>query len=198
MQKMENKSTKEQIQHQEDFKFLADFMDEQRKTGKLNKKTSGLIETLWNEYKVGELKENHSIIEGDFGCLGSIIMRKIAEIKEPCIFAYKDGSYDYIDISSSSIRKILWTDFSDEQPYNRQSGLYCNGADWDFLGEPIKITEDYREFDRTYEYRHEQNTCFAVWGFGYNDLYGCVRFGLCIENEKVEEFLSKLKVLIGK
>lgn len=35
-------------------------------------------------------------------------------------------------------------------------------------------------------------------GYSYNDIYGTVRLSMSIDTEKVEEFIQKLRVLIGK
>ena len=109
---------------------------------------------------------------------------------------YESGNYDYVSIVANKTTRILWTDFSDIEPYNRQSGLYCDGASFSMLGEPVKEKEYYREFISIKEYN--SNISFGVWGFDYNSFYGSVRFGLSIKKEKVDEFILKLRNVINK
>lgn len=173
---------------------LLKFMEEQAKAGGLDKEISNRVKSLWNEYKEINIKEDCSILCADFGALGSIIIRDIISC-EPEKLKYESGEYDYISIECNT-KRLLWTDYSDVEPYNRQSGLYCGGMSFDMLGPPIFQCEEYREFQNKDKF--QSNICFAVWGFDYNDFYNCVRFGICVKIEKVDSFLIKLRKIIGK
>ena len=173
---------------------LLGFISENTMAGGMQQEVAEKIEALWNEYKENSLKKNCSIITGDFGKLGSVVIRKISTF-EPMNFKYESGSYDYVSIKCDTTR-ILWTDYQDIEPYNRSGDLYCDGASFEMLGKPIKEVEDYREFNATSNYK--SNISFAVWGFDFNDFYGSVRFGMCIKNDKVDEFMNKLRTIINK
>jgi hypothetical protein len=175
--------------------FLADFINENMKSGKLTSETNEQVESLWNQYKLSEVKEGRTIINADFGVLGSLVLRKIINADKEYKLEYKSGSYDYISVKCST-RRILWTDYSKTEPYNRQGGLYCDGASFEGLGSPVKETPEYREFDATDKYT--SNITFGVWGYKYNDFYGSILFGLCIKNELVKEFIEKLRQIIKK
>lgn len=179
-----------------DLLFLANFIEENTKSGGLSKDISNQIEILWNEYKLPVVINDCSIICADFGNLGSLVIRHVKSVEEEKELKYESGSYDYIHIQSDSTRRILWTDYKDTEPYNRNSGLYCDGASFKMLGEPVKTLPEYREFDVTHSYLN--NICFGVWGYHYNDFYNCVTFGLAIETNKVNEFIEKLRKLINK
>lgn len=176
--------------------FLADFIKQQSLAGNLSKEVVIEVEKLWNKYKQSNVNTDCSIISADFGMLGSLIIRTVDKLRDDeTKLNYKSGDYDFISIVSNSTRRILWTDYSSIEPYNRNSGLYCDGASFDFLGEPINYPT-YREFDAVSQY--ESNISFGVWGFSYNDFYGSVTFGICIKNEQVDEFIKLLRDIIGK
>lgn len=175
---------------------LLKFVAENHKAGRLSKKLSDNILALWNEYKLTEITSGCSIIESDFGTLGSVVIRQVDSVDKAQSLKYESGSYDYVSIVAKPTQYILWTDFSETEPYNRQSGLYCSGMSWKILGEPVVVKSDYREFQ--YLANYSSNICFGVWGYNYNSFYGCVRFGLCIKNEDVETFMRKLRAIIGK
>lgn len=184
-----------------DLQELAAFMFENAQVGQMNTGIASQIEALWNEYKLNTLLHDFpiSIIDADFGVLGSLIIRDVKSV-DPCkqdlVLEYKPGNYDFVSITESRDRRILWTDFSDVEPYNRQSGLYCGGMSWEILGAPVRVTDTYREFQ--HDHRGEWNIAFAVWGFDYNDYYGSVRFGIVIPTNKVDEFISRIREIIGK
>lgn len=184
--------------HPNDIINLANFINENHKAGQLSQETIKQIEALWNRYKVPALTKDYpvSIIEADFGVLGSIVIRGVKSYDRDVTFKYDSGNYNFISIKSSYDRRILWTDYSDEQPYNRQGGLYCGGMNWHVL-EFVKDTGTYREFQYINDDIHF-NTSFAVWGFMNNEFYGSVRFGMCIKTEDVNEFVSGIRHLIGK
>lgn len=174
---------------------LLSFINELSSTGKIPIEISNEIEKLWNEYKLNKVSEECTVITADFGYLGSLVLRDIVELQENYSLKYLPGEYDYISVRCLT-RRILWTDFEPIEPYNRQTGLYCDGASFKILGEPKVITDKYREYDTTSS--HYSNISFAVWGYRYNEFYGSVRFGICIKTDLVDEFISKLKKIIGK
>jgi len=175
---------------------LGTFIRENKKSGGLSIEISNQVEKLWNEYKLEKTEENCSIISADFGRLGSLNIKEIASFEEEKVFKYESGSYDYISTKTKSTTNILWTDYQEIEPYNRQSGLYANGSSFESLGKPILEKEDYREFVAKHVYNG--NVAFAVWGYGFNNFYESITFGICLKTDKVDEFISKLRVLIGK
>lgn len=174
---------------------LGNFIHENKMVGGLPIEKAEKVKELWNAYKLDEITKDCSIIVGDFGNLGSLIIREVIETKPFQKLKYEEGSYDFVSIVSKQ-RSILWTDYSDIEPYNRQSGLYCGGASFEYTGEPVKKEYGYREFD--FAYNHLSNISFGVWGFEYNDYYQTVRFGICLKKEHVDEFIDKLRKIIGK
>jgi hypothetical protein len=176
--------------------FLINFISENKKSGGLSKGVADKVKDLWNEYKLSDLQDGCSIISADFGSLGSLVIRDIESFDRPAKLKYKDGDYDYVSVISPCITKILWTDYEKIEPYNRHGGLYCDGAYFEMFGDPVVEKPEYREFYCKKKYN--SNISFAVWGFGYNDFYNCVKFGICIKSEKVEEFVFKLRELLNK
>lgn len=175
---------------------LLNFISENKKVDGLSKDISNKVEALWNKYKLEKLEDGCSIISADFGQLGSLEIKEVESFENPIIFKYESGPYDFISVKSKSIQNILWTDYKDIEPYNRQSGLYANGSSFESLGNPILEKEDYREFYSKHDYK--VNVSFAVFGFRYNDFYNCITFGMCIKTDKVNEFISELRTIIGK
>lgn len=176
--------------------FLVNFMKEQMSIGGISKNVSDEVEALWNEYKLPQLENDCSIISADFGNLGSLVIRRIASFDKAEPFKYEGGSYDYVSVKSDLTTRILWTDYSNTEPYNRQGGLYCDGATFEHLGSPVIENDNYREFIANAEYN--SNISFAVWGYRFNDFYNSISFGICLKTDKVEEFVSKLRQIIGK
>lgn len=175
---------------------LGTFIRENKKSGGLSIEISNQVEKLLNEYKLEKTEENCSVISADFGRLGSLNIKEIASFEEEKVFKYESGSYDYISTKTKSTTDILWTDYQNIEPYNRQSGLYANGSSFKSLGNPVLEKEGYREFISKHVY--EGNVCFAVWGYRFNTFYESITFGICLKTEKVDEFISKLRTLIGK
>lgn len=175
---------------------LANFIRENKKSGGLSIEISNQVEKLWNEYKLEKPEENCSIISADFGRLGSLNIREIAVFEKEVVFKYEGGSYDYISTKTKSTTNILWTDYQNIEPYNRQSGLYANGSSFESLGTPVVEKDDYREFIAKHVYNG--NVSFAVWGYRFNNFYESITFGICLKTEKVYEFISKLRTIIGK
>lgn len=176
--------------------FLANFMKEQTKAGGISKEISDLVEALWNDYKLPSLQKDCSIIDAEFGMLGSLVIKNIEVVEKDLEFKYEPRNYDYVDVVTSKTRNILWTDYENIEPYNRQSGLYCNGASFESLGAAKIEKGHYREFDSTIEC--SRNEMFAVWGYSFNNFYNSIQFGICIETKNVDEFVSKLRTIIGK
>lgn len=173
------------------------FMNEFSKEGGLSKEIADKIEALWNKYKQSRVNKNCALIDAQFGKLGSlqIYQVKSSEFNEDLKYQY--GSYDYVSIEAESKQSILWTDWSTEQPYNRQGGLYCGGASFEYLGKPVIEDTDkgYREFIWN---RRGYNTTFGVWGFMFNDIYGTVHFGMSIDKQNLNDFISELRKIIDK
>jgi hypothetical protein len=180
----------------DDIFSLGNFISEQTKAGGLNETINEIVKALWNEYKEFDIKTDCTIITADFGRLGSLVFRTVDEYEDNKPLIYKEGSYDYISIISKCTKRILWTDYNDTEPYNRQSGLYCDGASFESLGHPVKQTKEYREFNSTINYII--NISFGVWGYSYNTYYNSITFGICIKNNKVDEFVNKLRIILGK
>lgn len=181
----------------DDLLYLRNIISENKKVGGLDVETVQNIQDLWNEYKLAKSCENTSIITADFGCLGSVVIRKIKEYEKEYTFKYEGGGeYDLISVIHENTTRILWTDYKNIEPYNRNSGLYCDGASFEHLGSPVIEKDEYREFYKTSE--HGGNLGFGVCGFNYNNFYKTVSFGMCVENTKVDEFILKLRNIINK
>lgn len=177
--------------------FLANFVKEHKAGGKMTKETADQIEALWNKYKLPTVDGTCAIITADFGNLGSIVIREVKSVERPIEqLEYKSGNYDYISIVADKTARILWTDYKNIEPYNRQSGLYCDGASFGSLGSPVVEKEEYREFHAIDQY--DSNICFAVWGYRFNDFYGSVTFGMSIKKDLVDEFIVELRKIINK
>lgn len=198
MNKQQEQSIRELLGEKEaNMFFLSNFVNENKKSGGLSKDISDKIEQLWNKYKLTTIDTNCAIITADFGFLGSLVIRTVKSVEESANFTlkYQSGSYDYVTILSDNTRKLLWTDFSSEEPYNRQGGLYCDGATFEFLGKPVN-KGNYREFDAIHQY--DSNITFGIWGYDFNDFYGSVRFGICLPKDQVDLFIQELREIIGK
>lgn len=175
--------------------FMQAFFADSIASGGISNETNKAIEQLWKDYQLPELQENSSVITADVGFLGSLTIREI-ESFQPQSLKYESGNYDYVSIVVNKTTTILWTDYSNIEPYNRQGGLYADGSSFAMLGEPIVEKEDYREFIAIHEYK--SNISFAIWGYNFNNYYKSIRFGICLKNEHVDEFVSKLRTLLGK
>lgn len=180
----------------QDLFFLQNFISENTSAGGLTLEISDEIEKLWNEYKLATIENDCAIISADFGRLGSLVIRYIASIDEDKELKYKSGSYDYISVKTEQTKRILWTDYKNIEPYNRQGGLYCDGASFEYFGKPVVEKPEYREFID--EGKYPSNISFAVWGYRFNEFYKSITFGICIKKELVEEFVEKLRKIVGK
>jgi hypothetical protein len=174
---------------------LLDFISENKKVGGLSKDISDKVESLWNKYKLDTLQDGCSIITAEFGKLGSLEIKEVESFEKPITFKYESGS-DFISITSKSSQNILWTDYRNIEPYNRQGGLYSNGCSFKMLGSPVLEKEDYREFNCKHDYK--SNVSFGVWGFRYNTYYETITFGICLKTEDVDKFILELRNIIGK
>lgn len=175
---------------------LLKFVMENKQSGGINIEVSHLVEQLWNEYKLFKPSGDCSIISADFGRLGSLEIKEVSDFHKTIEFKYEPGNYDYISVKTKSTTNILWTDYQNIEPYNRQSGLYGNGSSFNSLGPAVLEKEEYREFVSKHVY--EGHISFAVWGYRFNEFYESILFGICIESSKVDEFISKLRTIIGK
>lgn len=188
--------------------FIENFLNDNFKSGSISEELRNKILNLYDEYKLPFLTKNTNILCAEFGYdnFGSIVIRHVKELdlidenenENQTLFKlkYLPGDYDYISIISDKLTKILWTDYSEIEPFNRQGCFYCDGASFESLGEPILKTEKYREFYSIDEYVH--NISFAIWYFTYNTIFKSIKFSLCIEENKTEEFIQKLRKLINK
>jgi len=179
---------------------MLNFFQEQKATGKLSLETSNEIEKLWNEYKLPALKKGCCTLNFEGGMLGFISVRNIIDVDPEDLMPlkYESGSYDYVSVTCNYNQLILWTDYKDIEPYNRQSVLYAEGFSFESLGAPVKQEKNYREFHYKNSQLSTWSASYAVWGYSYNDIYSTVRLSMSIDAEKVEEFIQKLRVLIGK
>lgn len=191
--------TMERHDFKNDREYLGYFILQQKIAGGILPQISEEIEKMWNEYKLDTVKPGTTIITADFGKLGTVEIREVVETDEEYKLKYKSGSYDYISIRCKP-SVILWTDYLPIEPYNRNSGLYGGGARFEYLGDPVATFPDYREFKVNYyeKYKHLSNVSFGVWGYRFNNYYGSITFGICLESSKTEEFISKLRTLINK
>lgn len=175
--------------------FLTNFLKENKLSGGLAVDSANAIKNLVDRYKLPSIENGTSLITADFGNLGSINIRDV-DTFEPKDFKYESGDYDYVSIVSKGETFILWTDYSNVEPYNRNGGLYANGASFRMLGEPVVEKEDYREFIKRLNVK--SNVSFAISGFSHNTHYNSVKFGLCIKTDKVDEFLKELRTILNK
>lgn len=176
------------------FDFLSNFIVQNSIAGGISLELSEKVKSLWDEFKENEILNDCAVIEGEFGMLGSLIIRNVIEA-EPQKLKYESGSYDFCSIKCIT-QRILWTDYSETEPYNRHCGLYCDGVSFEQLGKPVIESNEYREFNQTNDY--ESNLMFGVWGYDFNTVYGSIKFGMSIKKNSVDEFIKKLRILINK
>ena len=184
-----------------DASFIAGFIKDNFGNAGMSLEKANTLKSLVDKYKVDaldiETANQYSVISVSFGKLGSLVTRRIQSIENPIELSYEEGSSDFLCIKCKT-DKILWTDFEETEPYNRQSGLYCDGASWNGL-ELVKTHSEYREFESTEKYKDFiSNLSFGISGFHYNDYWKSVRFGLVIGNESVNEFISTFRNVVGK
>lgn len=162
--------------------------------GSLSAEIAAEIEKVFHEYKKTEVEVGDVIVCVEAGNFGSICIRTVDELREPTTLKYLPrGDYEYISIVTKCETQILWTDFSKEQPYNRQSPFYVP-CSWDSL-DLMKETPYYREFALP---PHASNISFGVYGFHFNEYWNLVRFGACIKADDLEAFVNKLRYFLGK
>lgn len=174
---------------------LLGFMQENHNQGHLILQQVNEIEKLVEKYRLPRLVKDTTVITAELGSIiGNIVIREILSCEEKDL-SYSSGNYDYVDTATKSNQIILWTDYSNEQPYNRHGCSYV-GYSFETLGEPVVKAKKYREFNKKFDY--QSNICFPIWGFKYNKFYGHVAFGICLENKNVEEFVYQLRVILNK
>jgi hypothetical protein len=174
---------------------ILSFVNGNLASGGLTQEEADKIKELVSEYHVKELKVDHALISADVGRLGFIHTRWYKDFV-PKELKATEGNYDYVDILLKKEAIILWTDYQDIEPYNRQSNLYADGYSFNTLGKPVAEHEMYREFQHEGERRN--NLMFGLWAFRYNTFYGSVHLGVCLPEDKVDEFIQKLRVLLNK
>lgn len=183
--------------YKEDSNFMLNFLLENEASGGLSKEVVDKIKILWKKHKLEFVTDKCAIITADLGNLGSIVTRYVESVENSEIkLKYKTGSYDFISIKSNKTKRILWTDYKNIEPYNRQGGLYCDGASFDFLGNPVKETKEYREFISVDT--SPSNIGFGVTGFEYNEFYGSLKLGLSINKKSVSGFIYALRMILNK
>ena len=153
------------------------------------------IRSLADSYKKNTIESGDVIICVETGFqYGNITSRLIHEIHNPKPLKYDPNNYDNLSIVSNGKRIILWTDFSDTEPYNRQSHFYVPHSFSDML--LTKTEKNYREF--ILEREGKRNISFAINGFRYNSVWKHVEFGICVKKDDAEIFISKLRNLLNK
>lgn len=157
--------------------------------------TVNALEVLFNEYKLNTVGLGCSIISVDTGLLfGNITIHNIIDLdrRGKQELSYESDSYDYVSVNSNG-KTILFTDYREEEPYNRQSIFYV-GYSWSSLS-LVNETNQFREFETA---NQPNGGSFPVWGFSFNDFWNTIQFGICLQTEKAEEFMTKLRNLLNK
>jgi hypothetical protein len=175
---------------------VAQLLQDSKLTGGLSLEAISKIQDLWNNLKTQPSAKECSIISAEFGKFGHIEIFDVSRFEQGDYqLKYLSRNYDYVAISSKKETCILWTDYQDIQPYNRQSCFYV-GRSFQTLGEPKVKKEDYREF--YFESKKLQSMSLPVWGFQHNKTYDEVKFGMCIETQNVDLFISELRKILEK
>lgn len=155
------------------------------------------IITLVDKYKKTSIEKTDVIIsvETSFN-FGNIKIISVSENHKPEEFlSYKEGSSDYVRVTTLREKTILFTDFSDTQPFNRQGGLYVPHR-WERMS-LVKTTPLYREFECNSEFSGGCSS-FHVNGFKYNEYWKSVTFGICVIEKDANTFISEFRALINK
>lgn len=150
-----------------------------------------LKELFINNHK-NMIEKGNVLVILDGGFYGSINIKTVDDIKEPVLLSAKSGNYDFITIRTNYDHYIAWTDFSTIEPFNRQSPFYVPFSFKSMVR--TKVTEQYQELQIT----TKSNISFGLCAFSYNSYWKTVRFAMCIEANKLEEVLSKLKLILNK
>ncbi len=158
---------------------------------------SECIGILFYEYKLHTIKDNSSIITASLGVgyLGNVQITKVTSFKKEITFEYKHDNYIYISVSGTQ-KTILWTDYVDEQPFDRQSYTIYVPIPFSYFGNAVVEKPDYREF--IYDDTEEKERGIHINGFTHSPYSPHVCFGFCIETDKVEEFMTKLRQIMCK
>lgn len=175
---------------------IAQLLQDSKLTGGLSLEAIAKIQDLWNSLKIQPSASECSIITAEFGKFGHVEIFDVSRFDQgDYTLRYSSVGYDYVGICSKKETCILWTDYQDIQPYNRQSCFYV-GRSFQTLGEPKVKKEDYREF--YLESKRLQSMSLPIWGFKHNKTYNEVRFGMCIETKNVDLFISELRKILKK
>lgn len=174
---------------------LINFVKDHNYFGRLSPQQAEQIKQLVEKYRLPRLVKDTAVITAEIaGIVGHLEIREILSCEEKDL-SYSPGNYEYVDTTTQSTQVILWTDYVNEQPYNRQGCVYV-GHSFESLGDAVVSKKHYREFNKKSDY--QSNICFAIWGFKYNNFYGQVTFGICLEKENVDVFVDELRKIIDK
>lgn len=176
---------------------LGQFANDHRITSSITQEKADEIKSLFDKYKKSSIQKDDVIVCVETGYnFGHIKVNYISDNSKPDEnLKYEEGSYDYVNVSTSKESTTLFTDFSDTEPFNRQGGLYVPHS-WSRLA-LVKKTDLYREFE--FKYNHPtRSTCFPVWGFGYNSFWKSVKFGICVEEKNADIFIENLRLILNK
>lgn len=173
---------------------IMQFISDHKINDKISEELSKEIEQLFLKHKKDTVDVGDVLIIVETGLnFGNIEIKNVFEIIEPRTFSYKSGYYDYVSVFCD-LHIILWTDYDDTEPYNRQGSFYIGHS---FDGLNVERTENnYREL--SYDSDTKINSSFAIWGFNFNNFWGTLRFGICIDSNKKDKFLSSLRKLLNK
>ncbi len=196
-------TVKEMIQHSSAFdsrekETLIQIFEDKNKCG------DGAMASIWpfikmlvDRYKKTEVCDGDTIINVEMGYYGYISIRNIEKLKSPLgkNLNYKPGDYDSVSALLESEQTILFTDFSKTEPYDRGAPMYVPYRFSNMTLVKSYPDKEYRELQITLINQH---LSWSLPGFSYNDVWGMVRFGLCLERKHVAEFVETLRGLIAK
>ncbi len=166
--------------------------DSHKNSGVLTQETADKIKLLWDKYKKTTVSVGDVIITAEAGKFGNVNIYNVDVLHSPVELKYEKGSYQYVTLETGCEKTILWTDFSNTEPFNRQSPFYVG---FGFRSLTLVKTEpEYRE----YYLQRPARISFGVYTFQYNPYWEHVHFGLCISAEHEEEFMKQLRELLGK
>lgn len=149
-----------------------------------------LLNNRFNKYDahIGDYMIN--VYTGMF--FGHVDIHKIEAIHDRIVIP-REQEYSRVDISSVD-KIILWTDFSNMEPYDRQGAFYL-GMRLRSM-ELTKSTNSYREY--VFESSKISKQSLPVRGFYYNETRMDVQFAICIKPEQTNQYITELRKLLKK